>query len=531
MAGCLGRVLVGGKDCGAGFALGARLVVTADHVVRGRKDKPLVYVPAGGEAVGVERVQRDAVRDAAVLWLMNEVEFLPTSVTVRGAGWRVESPPTAGNDPQLHGTVTTARMTIQNARGQPVEVVQLQVDEQLGDFGGYSGSAVLDAGGRAVVALLVEQKPLRTPVAPGERRAASNVLYAVPIGDVVTANDLSVQAPTPRIPEAMGGEQVTGHVFISYVREDSYQVDRLQGALQSAGIPVWRDTVDLWPGEDWRLKIRRAISENALVFIACFSNAGLTRGKSYQNEELAVAIEQLRLRSPDDPWLIPVRFDECEIPDRDIGGGRTLASIQRVDLFGDKFDASAARLIRAVMRILGRHYETPPDRPLNENRPAPVAPGGVMQPSAAESRPVPAPELKPEATAAPPLLYSPDKVTEPAPVDGDEALSYTIRAFLRDMTRVIEEIELSAKPAVITRRGQPVVIVTPASRPGKIAEPASVDGDEAPSYTIRALLRDMTRVIEEIELSGKPAVITRRGQPVVIITPLRPGGSTKGESS
>jgi hypothetical protein len=224
----------------------------------------------------------------------------------------------------LHGTVTTARMTIQNARGQPVEVVQLQVDEQLGDFGGYSGSAVLDAGGRAVVALLVEQKPLRTPVAPGERRAASNVLYAVPIGDVVTANDLSVQAPTPRISEAMGGEQVTGHVFISYVSEDSYRVDRLQRALQSAGIPVWRNTVDLWPGENWRLKIRRAISDNALVFIACFSNASLTRGKSYQNEELALAIEQLRLRSPDDPWLIPVRFDECEIPDRDIGGGSTL---------------------------------------------------------------------------------------------------------------------------------------------------------------------------------------------------------------
>lgn len=373
MAGCVGRVLVGGKDCGAGFALGERLAVTADHVVRGRKDKPVVYVPAGGEAVGVERVQLDAARDAAILWLMSEVEFLSASVAVRGAGWRVESPPAGRNDPQLHGTVTTARMTIQNARGQPVEVVQLQVDEQLGDFGGYSGSAVLDAWGRAVVALLVEQKPLRTPVALGERQAASNVLYAVPIGDVVNANDLSVRASTTRIPEAMGREQVTGQVFISYIREDSYQVDRLQEKLEAAGIPVWRDTVDLWPGEDWRVKIRQAITDNALVFIACFSHASRTRGKSYQNEELTLAIEQLRLRSPDDPWLIPVRFDECEIPDRDIGGDRTLASIQRVDLFGDKFDAGAERLIQAVMRILGRYYKTPPDRPLSEKRSASVA--------------------------------------------------------------------------------------------------------------------------------------------------------------
>ena len=115
-----------------------------------------------------------------------------------------------------------------------------------------------------------------------------------------------------------------GHAFISYVREDTRQVDQLQRALRAAGIPVWRDTEDLWPGEDWRKKIRHAISQNALVFIACFSQASLARAKSYQNEELTLAIEQLRRRPQDDLWLIPVRLDKCEIPDLDIGGGRTL---------------------------------------------------------------------------------------------------------------------------------------------------------------------------------------------------------------
>ena len=153
----------------------------------------------------------------------------------------------------------------------------------------------------------------------------------------------------------MGGwDESAGHAFISYVREDSHQIDRLQRALQAAGVPVWRDTADLWPGEDWRVKIRRAIADNALVFIACFSEASLARAKSYQNEELVLAIEQLRRRPPDDPWLIPVRFDECEIPDREIGGGRTLASIQRADLFGDRFDEGMARLVAAILRILGR---------------------------------------------------------------------------------------------------------------------------------------------------------------------------------
>ena len=72
------------------------------------------------------------------------------------------------------------------------------------------------------------------------------------------------------------------------------------------------------------------------------------------NEELVLATEQLRLRRPDDPWLIPIRFDDCDVPDLDLGGGRTLASIQRVDLFGTKREIGIERLVTAVVRILGR---------------------------------------------------------------------------------------------------------------------------------------------------------------------------------
>jgi serine/threonine protein kinase len=148
---------------------------------------------------------------------------------------------------------------------------------------------------------------------------------------------------------------IAGHAFISYVREDSRKVDQLQQALEAAGVVVWRDTANLWPGEDWRAKIRRAITGNALVFIVCFSLSSVSRSKSYQNEELMLAIEQIRLRPPDDPWLIPVRLDDCEIPDREIGAGRTLASLQRADLFGARADEGIDRLVAAVLRILERH--------------------------------------------------------------------------------------------------------------------------------------------------------------------------------
>lgn len=62
--------------------------------------------------------------------------------------------------------------------------------------------------------------------------------------------------------------------------------------LEGVGVPVWRDTASLWPGEDWRAKVRDAITRDALVFIACFSGHGAARQKSYQNEELLLAVER-----------------------------------------------------------------------------------------------------------------------------------------------------------------------------------------------------------------------------------------------
>jgi hypothetical protein len=144
------------------------------------------------------------------------------------------------------------------------------------------------------------------------------------------------------------------HVFISYVHEDSDQVDALQRALQAAGVRVWRDKDDLWPGDDWRMMISRAITDNALVFLACFSSHSAARTTSYQNEELTLAVEQFRLRPPDAKWLIPVRFDDCQVPGLSLGAGRTLDSIQRADLFGDRREAEMKRLVTTVQSLLGR---------------------------------------------------------------------------------------------------------------------------------------------------------------------------------
>lgn len=152
-------------------------------------------------------------------------------------------------------------------------------------------------------------------------------------------------------------ESAPGHVFLSYVREDLHAVDALQRVLEAAQIRVWRDTDDLWPGQDWRREIRRAITDHALVFIACFSRHSIGREKSYMNEELKLAIEQLKQRRLDSSWLIPVRLDDSMIPDWDIGGDQTLRSIQWIDLFGDRDREGVARLVATVTRILGNRTD------------------------------------------------------------------------------------------------------------------------------------------------------------------------------
>ena len=121
------------------------------------------------------------------------------------------------------------------------------------------------------------------------------------------------------------------HVFISYVRENSTEIERLADALRAYGVEVWLDKNQIKPGLRWADAIREAIGEGAF-FIACFSRASSQRTRTYMNEEITIAIEVLRQRPTDQAWFIPVLLDDAEIPSRSIGAGDSLRSLQWVRL-------------------------------------------------------------------------------------------------------------------------------------------------------------------------------------------------------
>jgi TIR domain-containing protein len=143
------------------------------------------------------------------------------------------------------------------------------------------------------------------------------------------------------------------HIFVSYHRADLGGAEMIQSALEFAGLRVWRRCVDVRPGEDWRARIREAISENTLVFLACFSQTSVTSPRSRQNEELNLALDEWRQRRPGVPWIVPVRFDDCELPDLNAGTGQSLSSLRSADLFGAEKHEGLDRLVATVIGILG----------------------------------------------------------------------------------------------------------------------------------------------------------------------------------
>ena len=135
-------------------------------------------------------------------------------------------------------------------------------------------------------------------------------------------------------------------VFISYVHENKKLIDELYQELTSLGIEIWRDVQNLKPGGFWKEDIRKAIRDGAF-FIPCFSKEYNAHDETYMNEELTIAIEKLRQRHPNREWFIPIKLNKCELPDFDIGRGKTLEDLTYVKLYED-WNGGIQRIVNLI---------------------------------------------------------------------------------------------------------------------------------------------------------------------------------------
>jgi hypothetical protein len=139
------------------------------------------------------------------------------------------------------------------------------------------------------------------------------------------------------------------YAFISYIRENKKEVDRLCDELAMEGVHVWLDRDKIQPGVRWKYAVQNAIRDGKF-FIACFSNEYSSRDKNFMNEELTLAIEQLRQYSIDRIWFIPVLFSECKVPALSIGGGETLLDLNWVSLY-ENWNDGIQRILDVIKPI------------------------------------------------------------------------------------------------------------------------------------------------------------------------------------
>jgi hypothetical protein len=68
------------------------------------------------------------------------------------------------------------------------------------------------------------------------------------------------------------------------------------------------------PGEDWELTIRKAVHASDVVLV-CISRASVTT-RGFAQKEIKLALDEADEQPEGTIFIIPVRLDECEVPDR-----------------------------------------------------------------------------------------------------------------------------------------------------------------------------------------------------------------------
>lgn len=140
-----------------------------------------------------------------------------------------------------------------------------------------------------------------------------------------------------------------GHqVFLCYTRADSKNVQALYYWLREKGFRSWMDTEDLLAGEKWLTIISREIRRSQF-FLACVSKSWENRGE-VMIRELRIALDARELLLDDDIYLIPVRLEECDMPE-------ILRGYQWVDLFDKR---GWAKLLGSLKVGLERMGKQPP---------------------------------------------------------------------------------------------------------------------------------------------------------------------------
>lgn len=148
--------------------------------------------------------------------------------------------------------------------------------------------------------------------------------------DALSRIEGAIKGEAPGRPRRQQGG-ASPKVFLCHAKEDSRRVEDLYYALLDEGLDPWFDKKKLVVGVRWREEIFRAI-EQTDFFAVCISSGSLKKRGFIQNE-LRTAVQEYQRRPQDIAYLLPLRFEDCEIPAIRLDGNTVLPDLQWQDVF------------------------------------------------------------------------------------------------------------------------------------------------------------------------------------------------------
>jgi len=125
-------------------------------------------------------------------------------------------------------------------------------------------------------------------------------------------------------------------VFLCHSSGDKPAVRDLYRRLRRDGVNPWLDEEDLLPGQQWETEISKAVRSSAAVIVLISQHSIGKTG--YVQKEIKFALDVADEQPEGKIFLIPVKLEDCETPDR-------LKHLQWVNLFQQD---GYRRLLRAL---------------------------------------------------------------------------------------------------------------------------------------------------------------------------------------
>ena len=107
----------------------------------------------------------------------------------------------------------------------------------------------------------------------------------------------------------------------------------------------WLDEENLLPGQDWQREIPRAVRQSDAV-IVCLSRGSINRA-GYVQKEIKFALDVANEQPEDTIFLIPLKLEECEMPER-------LSRWQWVESFQPQRVCAFDEIVTCACRQFGR---------------------------------------------------------------------------------------------------------------------------------------------------------------------------------